>query len=118
MSDSDTAATLARLETVIRQRLEADPEESYVAALCAGTPDRLLKKISEEATEVILASASGETPADDEAVANESADLVFHLLVLLARRGMGFDQVASVLAAREGVSGLQEKQLRSPANTR
>ncbi len=100
---------LVDLEKAIEERKDANPDESYVASLLQGDPDRLLKKIGEEATEVILASKSGRPGA----VSSESADLVFHLMVLLAQHGLGFRDVLACIDSRSGVSGFQEKSLRS-----
>lgn len=91
-----SAGVLAQLERVIASRDAERPEGSYTASLLAQRPERTLKKIGEEATEVILA-AQGES---DERLAEESADLLFHLLVALRQRGLGLERVLQVLAAR------------------
>jgi phosphoribosyl-ATP pyrophosphohydrolase len=100
---------LARLSTVIAARRQADPADSYVAGLLQGGEDRLLKKVSEEATEVILAAKSGER----EAICAESADLLFHLMVVLSRYGLDIGDVQRLLESRFGRSGLMEKTLRT-----
>ena len=87
---------LAELQRVIAQRATAAPEASYTARLFVKGPDHVLKKIGEEATEVVLA-AKGET---DERLAEEAADLVYHLLVALRQRGVGFERVLDTLKAR------------------
>jgi phosphoribosyl-ATP pyrophosphohydrolase len=104
-SDRDV---LTRIAAVIEARRGADPGTSYVASLLAGHPDRLLKKIGEEATETVLAAK------DDDKISliAEVADLWFHCLVLLARHGLGPDDVLRELARREGVSGHAEKASR------
>jgi phosphoribosyl-ATP pyrophosphohydrolase/phosphoribosyl-AMP cyclohydrolase len=95
--DSPSAAgVLGDLQRVIVQRATAAPESSYTARLFAKGPDHVLKKIGEEATEVVLA-AKGET---DERLAEEAADLVYHLLVALRQRGMGVERVLETLQAR------------------
>jgi phosphoribosyl-ATP pyrophosphohydrolase/phosphoribosyl-AMP cyclohydrolase len=90
------AGMLAELERVIESRRGASPDTSYVARLLDKGLDRTLKKIGEEATEVVLA-AKGES---DARLAEEAADLVFHLLVALRQRGVRWDDVVSVLEAR------------------
>jgi phosphoribosyl-ATP pyrophosphohydrolase/phosphoribosyl-AMP cyclohydrolase len=87
---------LAELGRVIAQRARDGAEDSYTAKLLAKGPDAVLKKIGEEATEVVLA-AKGES---DERLAEESADLLFHLLVALHQRGLGIADVLSVLERR------------------
>jgi phosphoribosyl-AMP cyclohydrolase / phosphoribosyl-ATP pyrophosphohydrolase len=90
------AGVLDELQRVIAQRATAAPETSYTARLFAKGPDHVLKKIGEEATEVVLA-AKGES---DERLAEEAADLLFHLLVALRQRGVGFERVLDTLKAR------------------
>jgi phosphoribosyl-ATP pyrophosphohydrolase len=103
-----TDEVLRRLADVIKQRQLADPASSYVAELCARGPDAVLKKIGEEATEVILASNSG----DKTAIIHEIADLWFHTLVLLARSGLDPEDILEELEKRFGKSGLDEKAAR------
>ena len=93
-----------RLAAVIESRRAADPASSWSAKLIA---DRLLaaKKLAEEAVETAL--AAGQNDAD--AVAAESADLIYHWLALLASQGVSLDEVAAKLEAREGTSGVAEK---------
>lgn len=99
---------LAELGRTLASRGEADPATSYTAALMAAGDGAILKKIGEEATEVVLAGTGG----DDSALVHEVADLWFHTLVLLARRGRGPDDVLAELARRSGVSGHDEKAAR------
>lgn len=99
---------LAELGRTLASRRAADPETSYTAALMAAGDDAILKKVGEEATEVVLAG----TGDDDRALVHEVADLWFHTLVLLARRGRGPDDVLAELARRSGVSGHDEKAAR------
>lgn len=99
--------TLDRLAATIAARKGADPSASYTAQLLAD-PSRAAKKLGEEAVETVIAAASG----DKDAIAAESADLIYHWLVLLAASGVSLDAVAEKLAAREGRSGLEEKASR------
>jgi phosphoribosyl-ATP pyrophosphohydrolase len=99
---------LARLEAVVASRKGADPASSYTAQLLAGGPQRAAKKFGEEAVEAALAAVSG----DPDALAAESADVIYHWLVMLAAAGVSLDQVAAQLEAREGRSGLDEKASR------
>lgn len=96
---------LDRLEATIRARRDGDPDASYVARLTAKGRVKIAQKVGEEAVETALA-AVGPDPA---AIVPEAADLVFHLLVLLADAGFGLDDVCAELARREGLSGIEEK---------
>lgn len=112
MNPQDTSTILARLADTLESRLPAnggDPSASYTAKLLARGPDAFLKKIGEEATELVMA-AKDNTP--DRIVA-ETADLWFHCMVALAHYGLRPEQVLAELARREGVSGLAEKAARS-----
>lgn len=100
---------LARLAEVIEARRHAPVAESYVASLCAGGVDRVLKKIGEETTETILAAKSGERAQ----IVHETADLWFHLLVLLKLLDIEPAEVLGELERRFGRSGLAEKAARS-----
>ncbi len=99
---------LQRLTETIAARKNAASESSYVAKLFAKGEDAILKKIGEEATEVLLAAKSG----DKQHLVYETADLWFHCLVLLAQHGLSADDVLQELARREGVSGIEEKAKR------
>lgn len=96
---------LQRLTETIAARKQADPASSYVAKLFAKGEDAILKKVGEEATEVILASKEG----DQSHLVYETADLWFHCMVLLAQHGLSADDVLNELARREGMSGIEEK---------
>ncbi|MDX1419109.1 MAG: bifunctional phosphoribosyl-AMP cyclohydrolase/phosphoribosyl-ATP diphosphatase HisIE [Rubricoccaceae bacterium] len=87
---------LAELEATIRQRIDEGGPGSYVRALAESGPDRVAQKVGEEAVEVVLASKN----PDDGALVGEAADLVFHLLVLLQRRGLGLGDVVAALEGR------------------
>ncbi|MEW6017082.1 MAG: phosphoribosyl-ATP diphosphatase [Pseudomonadota bacterium] len=104
---SDLAEVLTRLSSVIAGRKDADPATSYTARLLA-EPERAAKKLGEEAVETVIAAVQG----DADALAAESADLLYHWLVVLAAAGVSLEAVAEKLAAREGVSGLDEKAAR------
>ena len=99
---------IADLFKTLCERHQADPAVSYVASLYQRGTDAILKKIGEEATEVVLAGKE----KDDGALIREVADLYFHSLVLLASRGISPDRVIAELKRREGVSGLAEKAAR------
>ncbi len=105
-----TADILERLFSMIESRTGGDPATSYTAKLLAEGKPRIAKKLGEEATETIIAATAG-TPAE---VARESADLLYHLLVLWAAAGVQPAEVWAELARREGTSGLAEKAARKP----
>jgi len=95
---------LQRLSSTIAARRGADAASSYTAQLL-GDPARAAKKLGEEAVETVIAAATN----DADALAAESADLIYHWLVVLAAAGVSLDDVAARLEAREGRSGLDEK---------
>lgn len=101
--------TLQQLAEVLEQRKGADPDSSYVAQLYSKGLDKILKKVGEEATEVVMAAKDG----DKDNVVYEVADLWFHTLVLLAQQGLSPDAVLKELDRRFGLSGLEEKASRS-----
>ena len=101
--------TLARLEQTILQRLGASPDESYVAKLHARGLPVIARKLGEEAVETVIAALSGTR----EELTGEAADVLFHLTVLLAEKGVPLADVLAELARREGTSGLAEKAARS-----
>jgi phosphoribosyl-ATP pyrophosphohydrolase len=105
--------TLARLATVIEARRAGDPDKSYVARLTAKGLDAILKKVGEEATEVVMAAKDG----DAAKVTAEVADLWFHSMIALAQFGLKPADVLAELERREGQSGLEEFALRK-ANQR
>ncbi|MBC7482266.1 MAG: phosphoribosyl-ATP diphosphatase [Rhizobacter sp.] len=96
--------TLARLAKVIESRKGGDPDKSYVARLFHKGHDAILKKIGEEATEVVMACKDGERPK----IVGEVADLWFHCLLALNAYGLAPADVLAELARREGLSGLEE----------
>jgi phosphoribosyl-ATP pyrophosphohydrolase len=99
-----------RLSATLAARRGGDPESSYTARLFAKGPDAILKKIGEEAAELIMASKDGERAG----IVYEATDVFFHIAVLLAFHGLSIDDVRRELARREGVSGIEEKKLRQP----
>ena len=104
-------STLDRLEATIAERMNASPEESYVAKLNAKGLGKIAQKVGEEATETVIAALSG----SDEELVGESADLLFHLIVLLQAKGISLNEVMAELDRREGTSGLVEKASRKDA---
>ena len=96
--------TLARLAAVIEQRRAGDPDKSYVARLFHKGGDAILKKIGEEATEVVMAAKDG----DRAKIVAEVADLWFHSMIALAAHGLRPADVLAELERREGLSGLEE----------
>jgi len=99
---------LERLERAIAERRGADPGTSYVASLHAKGQDEILRKVAEEAVEVVLASKVG----DRAGVVHETADLWFHCLVMLSWHGVPLAEVLRELERREGRSGIEEKASR------
>ena len=99
---------LSTLEDVIRQRRAADPSSSYVAKVTAKGRAKIAQKLGEEAVETVIAAIAD----DREEAIKESADLLFHLMILLADMGLSLDDVRAELARREGISGIDEKAAR------
>ena len=112
--EASTKHILDALESIIAERKNADTAHSYVAQLVQGDENQLLKKVVEEAAEFALAAKS---EGNDEII-HEAADLLFHLLVALARYNLPFDHVLLALNRRFGISGLTEKALRTADNSR
>jgi phosphoribosyl-ATP pyrophosphohydrolase len=94
------------LADIIEARRTASPSESYVSSLLQAGPDRILKKLVEEAGEVVLASKDGKS----EAIVHEVSDLLFHTLVLLGHHHISLEDVYSQLAERFGTSGLHRSK--------
>lgn len=111
LSDVPSDVVLARLADLLHTRLPGqggDPATSYVAKLFSKGPDAALKKIGEEATELVMAVKDKQP----DKIVSEMADLWFHCLVVLTEHGLRPEQVLAELARREGVSGLDEKASR------
>lgn len=121
MSDKSVSdSVLTALAAVIESRLPhrgADAASSYVAQLYQKGPDAFLKKIGEEATEVVMAAKDAIHGGDKSRVASEVADLWFHCMILLAHLGLSPSDVLAELARRSGKSGLAEKAARQTAET-
>ena len=112
MSSNDT---LARLAAVIESRKAAkggNPETSYVARLLHKGPDAFLKKIGEEATEVVMAAKDADHGGDKAKLVGEVADLWFHCMIALAHYDLSPADVVAELNRRAGTSGIEEKALR------
>jgi phosphoribosyl-ATP pyrophosphohydrolase len=103
---------LQQLSTTLAARKQADPEQSYVASLHHKGLNKILEKIGEETTEVILAAKDAAAGGNRGAVISEMADLWFHCLVLLSHLELDIDDVMQCLNDRSGVSGLDEKAAR------
>jgi len=104
MSGANGNDTLARLADVIEQRKRGDPDKSYVARLFHRGNDAILKKVGEEATEVVMACKDG----DRAKIVAEVADLWFHTMLALSAFGLRPADVLAELQRREGLSGLEE----------
>jgi phosphoribosyl-ATP pyrophosphohydrolase len=107
-----TSDILTQLAHLLESRKAADPHTSYVSALYAKGLDGILKKIGEEAAELIIAAKGW----DGDALIHETADLWFHTLVLLTAKGFRPEDVLAELERRFGVSGVAEKAARSEGN--
>ena len=103
---------LAQLAATLEARKEADPACSYVASLHSKGLNKILEKVGEEATEVVLAAKDAQGENGREAVTSEVADLWFHTMVMLSHLDISIDDVLDCLASRAGVSGLEEKAAR------
>ncbi len=106
---SAPATALDRLAATIAARKGADPDSSWTAKLLAKGPEKCAEKFGEEAVEAIIEAVKG----DREKLTAEAADVLYHLLVMLAARDVSLDDVLAELARREGTSGLAEKAARS-----
>ncbi len=101
-------SALDRLAATVESRRGADPESSWTAKLLARGPEKCAEKFGEEAIEAIIEAVRG----DRERLTSEAADVLYHLLVMLAARGVTLAEVLAELERREGVSGIQEKASR------
>ncbi|WP_025601887.1 phosphoribosyl-ATP diphosphatase [Burkholderia sp. WSM2230] len=107
-----TTDTLMRLAAIIDSRKGGDPDVSYVSRLFHKGDDAVLKKIGEEATEVVLAAKDTRHGGETKALVGEVADLWFHCLVMLSHYDLSPAHVLAELERREGMSGIEEKALR------
>ena len=112
MSEDSGSDTLARLAAVIESRRGGDPAKSYVARLFDKGTDAILKKVGEEATEVVMAAKDADHGGDRAKLVGEVADLWFHSMIALAHYGLSPADVVAELQRREGLSGLEEKAMR------
>jgi phosphoribosyl-ATP pyrophosphohydrolase len=101
-------SAIARLAATIESRKGADPETSWTAKLLAKGPEKCAEKFGEEAIEAVIEAVRG----DRARLTAEAADVLFHLLVMCAARGVTLEQIEAELARREGLSGLAEKAAR------
>ncbi len=109
-ASAEDGRILDDLYRVIESRRDADPTVSRTAKLFAKGPDKIAQKVGEEAVEAVIEAVRG----DNGALATESADLLYHLLVLWAARGLAPAEVWAALRARQGTSGIAEKASRPP----
>ncbi|MEM6825773.1 MAG: phosphoribosyl-ATP diphosphatase [Pseudomonadota bacterium] len=100
--------TLERLAATVLSRKDADPTSSWTAALLAMGPEKAAEKFGEEAIEAVIEAVKGDT----ERLTEEAADVLYHLLVMLAARDVTLVDVLKVLEEREGMSGIAEKGMR------
>ncbi|MFO1362461.1 MAG: phosphoribosyl-ATP diphosphatase [Burkholderiales bacterium] len=107
-TEKAVAEVLERLADVIERRKGADPDASYVGRLLARGEDAILKKVGEEATELVMAGKDGTRLR----IVEETADLWFHCLIALAHYGLRPSDVLMELRRREGISGIDEKAAR------
>ncbi|MDO6482900.1 phosphoribosyl-ATP diphosphatase [Shimia thalassica] len=103
--------TLTDLANTIAERAKADPESSWTAKLLAKGPEKCAEKFGEEAIEAIIEAVKD----NREGLISESADVLFHLLVMLQSRNVALDDVLNELARRQGTSGIAEKASRPKA---
>ncbi|WP_298910428.1 phosphoribosyl-ATP diphosphatase [uncultured Aliiroseovarius sp.] len=101
---------LTQLAATIEARKSADPDSSWTAKLLAKGPEKCAEKFGEEAIEAIIAAAKN----DRENLTAEAADVLYHLLVMLAARDVALEDVLAELERREGTSGIAEKAARQP----
>ncbi len=100
--------TLNDLAATIASRKGADPDSSWTAKLLSQGPEKCAEKFGEEAVEAIIEAVKG----DKAGLTNEAADVIYHLLVMLASRDVALEEVLAILAARQGTSGIAEKAAR------
>ena len=105
------SGVLEALEATIQSRKGADPDSSWTAKLLAKGPEKCAEKFGEEAVEAIIEAVKG----DRAKLTSEAADVLYHLLVMLAARDVALAEVLAVLEARQGLSGIAEKAARPKA---
>ncbi len=107
---------LEQLTEILEQRKNADPEQSYVASLHHNGLNKILEKVGEEATEVIIAAKDAQLSGDRSDLIAETADLWFHCMVMLSHCGGNAEEVTSILRERFNLSGLAEKAARTESH--
>lgn len=100
--------SIARLAKTIAARQDADPDSSWTAKLLAKGPEKCAEKFGEEAIEAVIEAVKG----NKAALTAEASDVIYHLLVMCAARGVTLAHIEAELARREGTSGLEEKAAR------
>ena len=108
----DERHILLRLMSVLEDRKQNPSEKSYTTSLFAGGAGKISEKILEEAREVIEAATETDSAARDHLI-HEAADLIFHLLVMLGYKSIGWEEIEGELGRRFGISGLDEKAART-----
>jgi phosphoribosyl-ATP pyrophosphohydrolase len=108
MTDLPPRSALTRLAATIAARKDADPETSWTAKLLSKGPEKCAEKFGEEAVEAIIEAVKG----DRARLTSEAADVLYHLLVMLAARDLTLDDVLAELDRRDGTSGIAEKAAR------
>jgi phosphoribosyl-ATP pyrophosphohydrolase len=103
-------SALARLAATIAARQAAAPDSSWTAKLLAKGPEKCAEKFGEEAIEAVIEAVKGDQPR----LTSEAADVIYHLLVMCAARGVTLADIEAELARREGISGIAEKAARQP----
>ena len=109
--------TLATLQAKIESRKNASPDRSYVAYLHSRGLNKILEKIGEESTEVILAAKDVNPESGAQALIEETADLWFHSMIMLSHLGLSYEEVVEALGSRMHQSGLMEKASRSNSHS-
>jgi phosphoribosyl-ATP pyrophosphohydrolase len=103
-----SAEILERLYRIVEERRNGDPERSYIAKRFTQGREKIVQKFGEEAVETVIAAIA----EDRQGIVNESADFLFHWLMLLVEAGVSVDEIMAELEKREGTSGLDEKAAR------
>ena len=112
------SSVLEQLTATLERRKDADPEQSYVASLHKKGLNKILEKVGEEATEVILAAKDAQLSGDRTELIAETADLWFHSMVMLSHLGGSAEEVTEILRERFNLSGLEEKAGRVSTGTK
>lgn len=105
-----TTFTLETLAAIVAERATQSPDVSYTARLLQSGPERAAKKLGEEAVEAVIAAVQ----QDRNALVSETADILYHLMVVLHGAGVSLDEIMNELQRRTAQSGLAEKAARKP----